>query len=129
MRKKMCYFGLLVSAVLVIILFAVPMAKGVSAGLSILFACLFSVSYVQLSYDKMMKTDKEFKREMLDERNILLREKTGNIANSVMMVVLGIVAVVFITMDYLVPAIVVAGILLVQPVILILISNMLEKKM
>ena len=46
-----------------------------------------------------------------------------------MLVVLGIVAVVFITMDYLVPAVVVAGILLVQPVILILISNMLEKKM
>ena len=45
-----------------------------------------------------------------------------------MMVVLGIVAVVFITMDYLVPAVVVAGILLVQPVILILISNMLEKR-
>ena len=55
MRKKMCYFGLLVSAVLVIILFAVPMAKGVSAGLSILFACLFSVSYVQLSYECWMK--------------------------------------------------------------------------
>lgn len=129
MRKKLCYSGLAVSVLLVILLFAVPMNRWVSAGLSVLFAALFSTSYVQLSYDKMMKTDPNFKREMLDERSILIREKAGNIANSVMIALLGIVAVVFLVLDYIVPAVVVTVLIFIHPAIMIFISNKLEKRM
>ena len=42
---------------------------------------------------------------------------------------LGLATVIFICLDYVIPAIVTGAIIAIQPIILITISNMLEKKM
>ena len=65
----------------------------------------------------------------MDERNISIKEKSGNITNMITMVLLGIVTVIFISFDYFIPAIITGVIIAVQPIILIIVSNMIEKKM
>ena len=87
------------------------------------------MSYVQLLHGKMMKTDRDYRISVLDERSIAIKEKAGNIANMVNTVLMGMAAVLFILLDQLLPAVVMGVCILVQPVILIVICDLLEKKM
>ena len=101
----------------------------VDIGLAVLFSAIFSVSYTQLFHNKMMKNDRDYKVNVMDERNILIKEKAGNITNMLNMVLLGLMTVVFIALDYVIPAIITGVIIAIQPIILIIVSNMIEKKM
>ena len=78
---------------------------------------------------KMMKADRDYRISVLDERSIAIKEKAGNIANMVNTVLMGLAAVLFILLDQLLPAVVMGVCILVQPVILIVISDLLDKKM
>ena len=80
-------------------------------------------------HNKMMKNDTDYKISVMDERNILIKEKAGNVTNMVNTVLLGLATVIFICLDYVIPAIITGTIITVQPIILITISTMLEKKM
>lgn len=128
-RNKLWYIGYIVSAILVFIIFFTDFPKMVDTGLSILMCIIFSVSYTQLLHNKMMKNDSDYKVIVMDERNISIKEKSGNITNMITMVLLGIATVIFISFDYLIPAIITGVIIAVQPIILIIVSNMIEKKM
>ena len=75
-----------------------------------------------------MKNDADYRLNVMDERNILIKEKAGNITNMLNMVLLGLITVVFIALDYVIPAIITGVVVAVQPIILIIISNMIEKK-
>ncbi len=66
---------------------------------------------------------------MLDERLIAIKEKTGNTVNIINNILLGCAILLFIGMGYKVPAAVIAAVLVVQPIILIIVSNNIEKKM
>lgn len=128
-RKTMCYIGYALAAILVIVLFVTDLPKMVDAGLGILFASIFSISHSQLWHDKMLHTDKDYKTEVLDERNVAIKEKTGNIANMITLTLLGITTVIFIALDYIVPAIFTGAIIFLQPILLIFISSSIEKRM
>lgn len=128
-KKTMCYIGYAFAAILVIVLFVTDLPKMVNAGLSILFASVFSISHVQLWHDKMLHTNKDYKTEVLDERNIAIKEKTGNITNIITITLLGIITVIFITLDYIVPAIFTGAILLLQPIIMLFVNSLIEKHM
>lgn len=121
--------GYIVSAILVIIIFFTDFPKIADMGLLILMYIIFSVSHIQLLHNKMMKNDIDYKINVMDERNISIKEKSGNITNMITMVLLGIATVIFISFDYLIPAIITGVIIAVQPIILIIVSNMIEKKM
>lgn len=129
MKNKFWYIGYIVSAILIFIIFFTDFPKMVDTGLSILMCIIFSVSYTQLWHNKMMKNDSDYKVLVMDERNISIKEKSGNITNMINMVLLGIATVIFISFDYLIPAIITGVIIAVQPIILIIVSNMIEKKM
>lgn len=75
-----------------------------------------------------MKEDRDYKVNVMDERNIAIKEKAGNIANMITLVQLGLATVIFICLDYLIPAIITGGIIVLQPIVLIIVSNMIEKK-
>lgn len=92
--------------------------------LIILFTVIFSVTHVEVLHRKMLRTDKDYRVDVLDERNIAIKEKAGNITNMLTLALLGLATLVFIELDYIVPAIV-----LVQPIRLIISSNFIEKKM
>ena len=75
------------------------------------------------------ENDGAYQKEALDERNIAIKEKAGNITGMLTTTLLGISLVVFVCMGYTVPSLVVGGIILVQLVSLICVSSLLEKKM
>ena len=129
MKNKLWYIGYIVSAILVLIIFVTDFPKMADMGLLILMCIIFSVSHIQLLHNKMMKNDIDYKVNVMDERNISIKEKSGNITNMITMVLLGIATIIFISFDYLIPAIITGVIILIQPIILIIVSNLIEKKM
>ena len=129
MKNKIWYAGYIVSLCIVLIIFLTDFNKMVDIGLAVLFSAIFSVSQTQILHSKMMKNDTEYKIHVMDERNIAIKEKAGNITNMITLTLLGLATVAFICLDLLIPAIVTGAIITVQPVILILVSNRIEKKM
>ena len=128
-KYQIWYIGYIISLLLVLIILFTDFSKMVDIGLSILFSVIFGVSHVQVLHNKMMKNDADYKINVMDERNIMIKEKAGNVTNMVNTTLLGLATVIFICLDYVIPAIVTGLIITIQPIILITISNMLEKKM
>ena len=128
-RDRIWYVGYLAAAVLALVGYFGGLNEPVRTGVCVLAAVVFAVSYVQLLPGKMMKTDRDYRISVLDERSIAIKEKAGNIANMVNTVLMGLAAVLFILLDQLLPAVVMGVCILVQPVILIVICDLLEKKM
>lgn len=128
-RNRIWYFGYLTAAVLALVGYFGGLNEPVRTGVCVLAAAIFAVSHVQLLHGKMMQTDRDYRISVLDERSIAIKEKAGNIANMVNTVLMGMAAVLFILLDQLLPAVVLGVCILVQPIILIVISNLLEKKM
>lgn len=128
-NKKIWYVGYMISLLLILIILFTDFSKMVDIGLAILFSAVFGISHVQILHNKMMKNDTDYKISVMDERNILIKEKAGNVTNMVNTVLLGLATVIFICLDYVIPAIITGAIITVQPIILITISTMLEKKM
>lgn len=128
MKNKIWYLGYIISLCIVLIIFLTDFNKMVDIGLAVLFSAIFSVSHTQILHNKMMKNDTEYKNNVMDERNIAIKEKAGNITNMITLTLLGLATVIFICLDLLLPAIVTGAIITVQPVILIIVSNMIEKK-
>lgn len=123
------YLGYAAAAALAAVLFSADLPRGAEAALSIAFAVVFSVTHVQLLHRKMLREDPEYRVEVMDERHRAIQEKTGSIANLINTTLLGCTTVAFIALDYIVPAVITGTILLIQPLVLIAVSNALEKKM
>ena len=102
MKNKLWYIGYIVSAILVLIIFVTDFPKMADMGLLILMCIIFSVSHIQLLHNKMMKNDIDYKVNVMDERNISIKEKSGNITNMITMVLLSIATVIFISFDNLI---------------------------
>ena len=128
-KYKIWYIGYIISLVLILIVLLADCSKAVDIGISILFSVVFSVSHVQVLHNKMLKNDSDYKINIMDERNIAIKEKSGNITNMITLALLGITTVIFILLDYLVPAIITGVIVVAQPIILIIVSSIIEKKM
>lgn len=128
-NNHLWYAGYLVSVGLIAIVLFSDLASYVDMALCVLASAIFSVSHVQLLHEKMIQKDEDYRIECLDERHILIKEKAGNSMNIITTVLLGITTCLFIAFDYIVPAIIIGVILLVQPFVLIVISNQIEKKM
>lgn len=128
-KTKLWYIGYIISAILVLIVWLTDLPEMADIGILIFMCIIFSISHTQLLHNKMMKNDIDYKVNVMDERNISIKEKSGNITNMLNMVLLGLATVVFIALDYVIPAIITGVIIAVQPIILIIVSNMIEKKM
>ncbi len=123
------YLGYAASLALILIIILTDLPGKADMALAVLMAVIFSVSHMNIFHNKMLSRDDDYRVSVMDERNIAIREKAGNIANMATMTLLGLATVIFIAFDYIFSAIVTGVIVAVQPVILIIISNALEKKM
>lgn len=131
MKQKMniWYVGYVVAVLLIVFMYATDFTEMVDAALGICFAVVFSVTHVQVLHKKMLATDDEYRVEVMDERHIAIKEKAGMVGNMVNILLMGCATVIFIIMDFIVPAVILGIIVCIQPIILIIISNMIEKKM
>ncbi|HFC9192621.1 TPA: hypothetical protein QFU79_000233 [Enterococcus faecium] len=128
-KNNIWYVGYGISLALVLLLFFTDFRVEIDMAIGILFSVIFAVSHTQLLHSKMLRDDNEYKRNVLDERNIIIKEKAGNITNMITLILLGCATVLFIALEYIIPAIVIGVIIFVQPIILICISNSIENKM
>lgn len=127
-RKVFYCCGYVLAAVTLTVIVLADLSGEVDIGLSVLFAVLFSVSHVQLLHDRMMKKDRDYQVAVMDERNIAIQEKTGNITCMILTCLLGLATVVFISMELFIPAVITGGIVAVEPVVMIVVSTVLEKR-
>lgn len=128
-KNMIWYLGYAASLALILIIILTDLPGKADMALAVLMAVIFSVSHMNIFHNKMLSRDDDYRISVMDERNIAIREKAGNIANMATMTLLGLATVIFIAFDYIFSAIVTGVIVAVQPVILIIISNALEKKM
>lgn len=128
-KNNIWYAGYIVSLALVLLLFLTELPSEIDLAVGILFSVIFSVSHVQLLHSKMLREDKEYRIEVLDERNISVKEKAGNITNMITLALLGFATALFIALDYIVPAVMIGVIIFIQPMILLCVSHSIEKKM
>lgn len=128
-NQKLWYLGYPAAAILAAaaVWGGVPEAERLALGIAA--ATLVGVCHTSLLHEKMLRTDPDYRVAVLDERNLALKEKAGNIANAANLTLMGIAAVVFLGLGYTVPALVLWGLIAVNPLILIGISSLLEKRM
>lgn len=122
------YLGYGISAAIILLIALTDLSREMDLALSILFAVVFSVSHTQILHSKMLRTDDDYRINVMDEHTIMIKEKAGNITNMVTLVLLGLATVLFIALDYIIPAVVTGIIVAVQPLVLIIISSAIEKK-
>ncbi len=120
MKEKFWYFGYVVGLLLILLIAFTDFPSGADMALAILFTCVFSVTHTQLLHRRMLHTDSSYRINVLDERNIAIKEKAGNITNMITLMLLGIAMLIFITLNYMVSAIIVGVIILIQPLVLII---------
>lgn len=128
-KYQIWYIGYIISILLILMILLTDFPQMVDMGLAMLFSVIFSISHVQILHNKMMKNDNDYKINVTDERHIMIKEKTGNITNMVNTTLLAFATIIFICLDYIIPAIITGFIITIQPFILITISTMLEKKL
>ena len=63
----------------------------------------------------------------MEEHNVAIKEKTENITNMVMRILLGFATIILISMDDVLPEIVTGAVIAGQPIILIFVSKKIEK--
>ena len=125
-ERKVLYFGYVVALLLILLIAFTDFPSGADMALAILFTCVFSVTHTQLLHRRMLHTDSSYRINVLDERNIAIKEKAGNITNMITLMLLGIAMLIFITLNYMVSAIIVGVIILIQPLVLIIASSIIE---
>ena len=128
-KYQIWYIGYIISILLILIILLTDFPQMVDIGLAVLFSVIFSVSHVQILHNKMMKNDNDYKINVMDERHIMIQEKTGNITNMVNTTLLAFATIILICLDYIIPVIITGLIITIQPLILITIRTMLEKKL
>ena len=87
-----------------------------------------SASYVQLTHDRLLEKDRDYKISMNDERNEKIRDKVNATMTSVLMLLMGIIAVVCIAVGAYIPAALLAISVGCSPIIMLFISKYYERK-
>lgn len=128
-NKKIWYVGYLVSLIIIIVIAFTDLDTNIDIALSLLFSAIIGVSLSKLLYQKMANYDLDYRRNVFDERLIAIKGKSGNIVNVINIILLGFAMILFIGLGYIIPTIVTAVILVIQPIMLIIVSNVMEKKM
>ena len=127
-KTKLWYLGYAVCAVILLLIAFADFPRMADIGLSCAFGAIFGVSYTQLWYDKQVKKDPDFEIEVEDERNVQIKYRAGYLTCGIDWLLLSAATVAFIILDYTLPAIITGAILLLQPVILVVASNIIAKK-
>ena len=128
-NKKIWYVGYLVSLIIIIVIAFTDLDTHIDIALSLLFSAIIGVSLSKLLHQKMANYNLDYRRNVFDERLIAIKEKSGNIVNVINIILLGFAMILFIGLGYIIPTIVTAVILVIQPIMLIIVSNVMEKKM
>ena len=126
--NKLWYLGYVVGMCSLLAIFTLNLNEVVRALLSFVYAISVSVSLVQLTHYRLLEKDRDYKISMNDERNEKIRDKVNATMASVLMLLIGIIAVICISVEAYLPATLLTVSLACSPVIMLFISKYYEQK-
>ena len=127
-NNKVWYIGYLISVVSFIISFAGNHRKSAFIALVIFAAVTFCVTHIMVVHNKMLLKNEEYKIAVNDERTEKIKDKIGMTKSYIMMMLIVISAVVFLYLEYYVPAIFMLFIIFLIPIIMLVLGMIYEKK-
>ena len=126
--NKLWYLGYLVGICSLLAVFTLNLNEVVRALLMFVSSISVSASYIQLTHDRLLEKDRDYKISMNDERNEKIRDKVNAMMTSVLMLLMGIIAVVCIAVGAYIPAALLAISVGCSPIIMLFISKYYERK-
>lgn len=126
--NKLWYLGYLVGICSLLAVFTLNLNEVVRVLLNFVFAISVSVSYVQMTHRKLLETNRDYKISVNDERNEKIRDKVNATMSSILMLLMGIIAVVCIEVEAYIPAALLVVSVGCSPVIMLFISKYYEQK-
>lgn len=127
-KNNIWYFGYVLSLLLIALIGFADLRTSINIWLSVLFLGVFGISLSKLLKQKLIDLGVDPKRNICDERFVTIVEKTGNITNTITVFLLGIALIIFFGLGYKIPAVIVGIIIAIQPLMIILVSNMIARK-
>ena len=126
--NKLWYLGYLVGIFCLLAVFTLNLNEVVRVLLIFVFSISVSVSYVQLTHYRLLAKDRDYKISMNDERNEKIRDKVNATMASVLMLLMGIIAVICIEVQAYLPATLLTISLACSPILMIMINKYYEGK-
>ena len=126
--NKLWYLGYLVGICSLLAVFTLNLNEAVRVLLIFVFSISVSVSYVQLTHYRLLEKDHDYKISVNDERNEKIRDKVNATMSSILMLLMGIIAVICISVGAYLPATLLTVSLACSPVIMLFISKYYEQK-
>lgn len=126
--NKWWYLGYLVGICSLLAVFTLNLNEVVRVLLIFVFSISVSVSYVEMTHHKLLETNRDYKISVNDERNEKIRDKVNATMSSILMLLMGIIAVVCIAVGAYLPAALLAVSVGCSPVIMLFISKYYEQK-
>ena len=126
--NKIWYLGYVIGLCSLILSWTLNLNGAIKVLLTFVFAISVSVSYVQLTHLRLLAKDRDYKISMNDERNEKIRDKVNATMASVLMLLMGMIAVVCISLHAYVPAALLAISLGSSPILMIMINKYYEGK-
>ncbi len=127
-NNKIWYLGYVIGICSLIIVFTLKLNEAIEICLTFIFAISVSVSHVKIMHHKMMEKDHDYKVSVRDERNEKIRDKVNASMASILMLLMGMIAVVCILVKAYLPAALLAISVGCSPVIMFFITRYYEKK-
>lgn len=126
--NKIWYLGYVIGLCSLILALTLNLNEAIKVLLIFIFAISLSVSYVQLTHLRLLAKDRDYKISMNDERNEKIRDQVNAMMTSVLMLLMGIIAVVCIAVGAYIPAALLAISVGCSPIIMLFISKYYEQK-
>ncbi len=126
--NKLWYLGYLVGICSLLAVFILNLNEAVRVLLIFVFSIGVSVSYVQLTHYRLLEKDRDYNISVNDERNEKIRDKVNATMTSVLMLLMGIIAVVCIAVGAYIPAALLAVSVGCSPIIMLFINKYYEQK-
>ena len=126
--NKLWYLGYLVGICSLLAVVTLNLNEVVRVFLIFVFAISVSVSYVQLTHHRLLAKERDYKISVNDERNEKIRDKVNATMTSVLMLLMGIIAVVCIAVGAYIPAALLAVSVGCSPIIMLFINKYYEQK-
>ena len=117
-NSKIWYLGYVLGFCSLVLVLALKLNEALKIFLTFIFAMSISVSHVNIMHNKMIKNDKSYMIDINDERNEKIRDKVNAMMASILLLIIGIVAVICISIKAYLPAVLLIISIVCSPVIL-----------
>lgn len=127
-KDKIWYLGYLIGMVSLILLWVFRQDDTMTILLTFVFSISVTITYLKLRHIKQMKNDSHYRILVQDERNEKIRDKVNARMTSILMILMGVVAVICLSMKAYLPAGLLVLAVVAYPLLSFFINQYYEKR-